>query len=76
MRLVLLIVVLLLCVSIVGIYFQQQTKVFLQTLFPWMKTEIRAAFRDMCLALQQGSSINDAFTTFCIEVIQGADRKV
>ena len=72
-RLVLLIVMLSICISIVGMYFQQQTKVFFQTLFPWMKTEVRAAFYDMCLDIRKGNSINDALTTFCMEVIHGVD---
>lgn len=63
------ILVIMVCATAIGWAIPQQVKQFKETLMPWKRAEVQAAFSELQDELRQGQPFEDAVTAFCLEII-------
>lgn len=67
------VIIIMICSAAIGWSIPKQTELFVKALFPWTRTEVKAALADLRNEVRNGEPITDAVTTFCRELIYETD---
>jgi len=68
------VLVIMVCAAAIGWAIPQQAGQFARALFPWTRSEVRAAFAELREDVREGQPFSDAVTTFCLEIIHNAEQ--
>lgn len=68
------VIVLLVCAAAAGWSMPEQAQQFYQALFPWTRQEVKEAFSELKTDLRQGETVSDAVTSFCLEILDDAEK--
>ena len=66
------VLIIMVCAAVIGFAIPQQTKQFVQALFPWTRSEVVSALKEFREDIREGLPVSDAITTFCREIIYEA----